>query len=74
MVFKDHLLQVQEWHALVSRTSSKSGRKAKQTNKELLTNIRRRHMRGSHMDRQPRKKTKTLSKNARRKLGKLKPV
>lgn len=27
--FQDHLLQVQEWCAMVSRTSCKSGRKAK---------------------------------------------
>lgn len=38
------------------------------------SNIRSRHMRGSHVDRQPRKNTKTLSMNARRKLGKPKPV
>lgn len=36
-IFKDHLLQVQEWHILMNRKSIKGSRKPAGMNKELLT-------------------------------------
>lgn len=37
MIFKDHLLQTQEWPIPTSQESSKGSRKPAQMNKELLT-------------------------------------